>query len=476
MRRSAPPPTEAEVDALAKGFFDGLEQRPRAPRRPGTTAAPTLSLSRLEHLLDALFRLLQTLVADVAGVDHILLMSMSESRSASFAVSARGMASGVWAQPWVEQALNTLLVAQADDEVVSALTMRSFVLRARNDEILDEIPRVKMAFQMAFKAGELRSTKEIRDLVEKSMAWRAKHKTHKDQALRLATRLDGRSAELRAHAEALSAIGGPAPSHMQETFKSVATNAPNIVHLCHAYKQSSRGGISGNSGVAKGVDDVWTGLRGASSILTLLGGVLGRLVDTLDDLHGWEPAGLDATAPRRLRSEASIIQAQANGALDAVGTLVRPDIRVISSARAALDRAWVLTSELVCLLRGLPDEDAVTKDVLSARQHAKLRDSVRLYLRERAEEERKLDDFLRWFHSEYDDVWFRQNLRRLQCAFADAFEEVLGEEKQEVNAKEFMKWHEQFKAATMTSCSYPAKQTAAAKQHKPVASHLPWES
>eukprot|EP00746_Dinoflagellata_sp_MGD_P008381 gnl/MRDRNA2_/MRDRNA2_116774_c0_seq1.p1 gnl/MRDRNA2_/MRDRNA2_116774_c0~~gnl/MRDRNA2_/MRDRNA2_116774_c0_seq1.p1 ORF type:complete len:942 (+),score=239.42 gnl/MRDRNA2_/MRDRNA2_116774_c0_seq1:79-2904(+) len=458
MRLSAPPPTEAEVDALAKSFLDGLEQRQTAPRRPGATPAPTLSLSQLERLLDAVFRLLETLVADVAGVDHMLLMSVSESRSASSAVSAGGTASGVWAQPWVEQALKALSVAQADDEAVSALTLRSSVLRARNDDILAEILRVKIAFQMAFKAGELRSTKEIRDLVEQSMAWRAEHKAHKDQALRITARLDGRSAELRAHAEALSAIGGPAQSHMQEALKSVATNAPNIVHLCHAYRQSSRGGTSGNSGVAKGVDDVRTGLRGASATLTLLGGVLGRLMDTLDDLDGWGPAGVDASAPRRLRSEVYVIQAQTNGALDALGTLVRPDVRVISSARAALDRAWVLTGELVCLLRELPDEDAVTKCVVSARQQAKLRDSVRSFLRERAEEERNLDAFLRWFHSEYDDVWFQQNLQRLQCAFADAFEEVLGEEKQEANAQEFTKWQEQFKAATLTSFSSPAKQ------------------
>lgn len=449
MRLSAPPPSEAEADAITKTFLEGLDKG--ASKSAGSAPVPTLSLSQLERVLDIQFRLLETLVVDVAGVDHMLSTSLSEARSATSSVSDEGSKAGSWAKPWVEQSLNTLSPKHADEEAIASLTMQSSVLQVHCDEILQNVLQIKVEFQMAFRSGEMKSTKAVKDIVQTASGWRGERKKHLEQALRISSRLDERAAELQAHAEALRSLGGHAPSHLQEAFKSVASHAPNIVHLCHIFRHSNRGGASANSSIAKGADDLRAGLRGAAATLALLGGVLGRVVDALDDLDGWKPVGVDPIAPRQLRSEVYVVQAQVNGALDALDPTIRPDVRVMSGARAALDRAWVLEGELICLLRELPDEDTATKRSVSARQRSRLIESARSYLRERTEGERNLDDFLRWFHSEYDDQWFEQNVQRLRNSFSGPFQEVLQDEKQHSTSQSIAEQQEQFKSAKQQS-------------------------
>jgi len=401
-----------------------------------------IAAEKLKQMLETQLELLGTEASELESTGGDAETALHAARGIAAEVAAAAKQAGEWAAVWAQRALATLAPKQAHEDEASKLDQSFASLRRRIDRTTQDLHAISEELVTAAADRRPCDMAAARKHVERAIECRKACREHKAATLRLQTMWHDRSEELRRHLLGLQSLAGAstlvATDPAADGLEALAKAAPLGMHVIHCCRQESflseeRGHAIGSAGrmlSRVGIQDILLATRRSHEALGSLGEILARLLDTVEELDGWDvvPNAVSAPSlevPQALRVETAVLQDDMKRSL-ATFCKNMPQDKILQAVNR-LERAWQLQQRLVLLLIRLPDEDTVMKRCVAAQQRGRLRDAAREYCQTHQQQEKSLKGFLRWFHREYSDDWFQRNLPRFQEDFPEVYHQACAE-------------------------------------------------
>jgi len=420
-------------DSFHEVFEDAMRDEMLQSMAQHSTAA-----EKLRQMLKTQLDLLGGEVSQLESAGSQVLSALRSTRGVAAQMSAAASEVGEWAAIWAKRSLATLAPKQAHDDEVCKLNSNLASLRSRIQRTTAELQEVLQELHGAAADRRPCDIEAARRHVERAIECRTTCRAIKAEAARQREMWLHRRDELLQHLQGMQSLQGASQLALADPaadgIEALATAAPLALHVIFCCQQDSTTPqemrISGRSGLGRvGIQELLLATRRSLEALSILAASLARLLDTIEELDGWDVVPLAAFAPslevpQALRVEAAVVQDQMKTTLAGFCKNMPKD--GMQAAVNLLQRAWGLQQRLVLLLSRLPDEDTVMKLCVAAQQKGQLHDAAREYCQSQAED-KSLMGFLRWFHREYSDEWFQRNLPRLQDNFPEVYAEALAE-------------------------------------------------
>mmetsp|Transcript_8710 Transcript_8710/g.15690 ORF Transcript_8710/g.15690 Transcript_8710/m.15690 type:complete len:835 (-) Transcript_8710:105-2609(-) len=428
---------EQNLPRLCDSFHEVFEDAMRDEMLQ-SIAQQSMAAEKLRQMLQTQLELLGEEASQLESAGSQVLSAVRSARGVAAQMSAAASQVGEWANLWAQRSLATLAPKQAHEDEACKLNSNLTSVRGRLQRTTAELQKVLEEFRGAAAERRPCDMDAARRHVERAIECRMTCRALKAEAARLRALWLHRREELIQHLEGMQSLHGASQLALAdpaaEGIEALATAAPLALHVIFCCKQDStvlqEMQMSGRSGLGRvGIQDVLLATRRSLEALTILGTALARLLDTIEELDGWDVVPLASSAPflevpQALRVEAAVVQDQMKAALAGFCKNMPKDS--MQDAVNLLERAWMLQQRLVLLLSRLPDEDTVMKLCVAAQQRGQLHDAAREYCQSQAED-KSLMGFLRWFHREYSDEWFQRNLPRLQDNFPEVYAQAVAE-------------------------------------------------